>query len=317
MTTSTQACNPQQSTSVHASAGSGKTWLLVSRLLRLLLSGAKPDAILAITFTRKAAAEMQERLMSRLYELACMDDAALSRALGEIGLEATATQFDSARRLYETLLHTPRNINITTFHAFSQQILRRFAFEADVPAGFELVDKTRVLETEAWDALFREATSEPDKPVSMALDRLFSYCGGIFNTRQALDSFLHHRSEWWALTQDSDDTAAVHALVKQLGIDLDNPPDVEQWLINQRDAIHEYATLLGQHKTKTNTERQNRIYHYLESTTATNDWIEKLGKEFFTDKGGVRALKSSASLIKSLAKKALSGYWSYIRRFRL
>ncbi|MEO6697740.1 MAG: UvrD-helicase domain-containing protein, partial [Gammaproteobacteria bacterium] len=56
------ASDPQRQATVTASAGTGKTWLLVTRLIRLLLAGARPDAILAITFTRKAAAEMQTRL---------------------------------------------------------------------------------------------------------------------------------------------------------------------------------------------------------------------------------------------------------------
>jgi len=62
------ACNPANSVVVEACAGSGKTWLLTARLFRLLLSGARPDQILAITFTRKAAQEMQERLFGLLRE---------------------------------------------------------------------------------------------------------------------------------------------------------------------------------------------------------------------------------------------------------
>jgi ATP-dependent helicase/nuclease subunit A len=56
------ATAPERHASVHASAGTGKTWLLVTRMLRLLLSGVTPANILAVTFTRKAAAEMLERL---------------------------------------------------------------------------------------------------------------------------------------------------------------------------------------------------------------------------------------------------------------
>ena len=56
------ASDPQRHATVTASAGTGKTWLLVTRLIRLLLTGARPDSILAITFTRNAAAEMQTRL---------------------------------------------------------------------------------------------------------------------------------------------------------------------------------------------------------------------------------------------------------------
>ncbi|RLA04442.1 MAG: hypothetical protein DRQ45_00820, partial [Gammaproteobacteria bacterium] len=54
--------DPARNATVHASAGTGKTWLLVTRILRLLLAGARPDSILAVTFTRKAAAEMQQRV---------------------------------------------------------------------------------------------------------------------------------------------------------------------------------------------------------------------------------------------------------------
>src|SRR5689334_470156 len=68
------ACNPTNSVVVEACAGSGKTWLLVARMLRLLLAGAEPAELLAITFTRKAAQEMRQRLLELLQELALADD---------------------------------------------------------------------------------------------------------------------------------------------------------------------------------------------------------------------------------------------------
>src|SRR5688572_17949752 len=69
-----RALAPGASVVIEACAGSGKTWLLVSRIIRLLLAGAAPSQILAITFTRKAAQEMATRLREWLHELAIAGD---------------------------------------------------------------------------------------------------------------------------------------------------------------------------------------------------------------------------------------------------
>ncbi|MEY4276827.1 MAG: hypothetical protein RI975_92, partial [Pseudomonadota bacterium] len=80
------ACDPSKSVIVSACAGSGKTWLLVSRMIRLLLAGAKPQEILALTFTRKAAQEMRDRLYQLLEEFSSMDDVALVDQLVQRGV---------------------------------------------------------------------------------------------------------------------------------------------------------------------------------------------------------------------------------------
>ena len=82
------ACDPLRSAVVEACAGSGKTWLLVSRVIRLLLAGAAPGEILAITFTRRAAQEMHARLLRELRQLAAAGDVDLRAALEARGVSA-------------------------------------------------------------------------------------------------------------------------------------------------------------------------------------------------------------------------------------
>src|SRR6476620_8871371 len=76
-----QASDPKVSAFVGASAGSGKTKLLTDRLLRLMLTGAAPERIQCLTFTKAAAAEMSVRLQKTLGRWVTMDDAALGEEL--------------------------------------------------------------------------------------------------------------------------------------------------------------------------------------------------------------------------------------------
>src|SRR5690606_40055795 len=72
-----EASNPRGSVWVTANAGSGKTYVLTNRVLRLLLAGVKPEEILCLTYTKAAAAEMRGRVAERLAGWALMDDGAL------------------------------------------------------------------------------------------------------------------------------------------------------------------------------------------------------------------------------------------------
>jgi len=117
------ALTPSESASVFASAGTGKTWMLVSRLLRLLLQGVTPDQILAITFTKKAALEIQQRLYQRLADWSQCDEAQLKIELQQIGIENTP-DIAVIRNLYRDILLSEYPIKVQTFHAFCADVLR-------------------------------------------------------------------------------------------------------------------------------------------------------------------------------------------------
>jgi ATP-dependent helicase/nuclease subunit A len=135
---------------VSACAGSGKTWLLVARLVRILLAGAKPNQILALTFTRKAAQEMRERLYGLLEQFARCDQATLLAALRERGLndaEALAA-VPQARALYETVLASPQAIVIDTFHGWFGKLLGAAPVSIGIQPGFSLREDSKRLQEE-------------------------------------------------------------------------------------------------------------------------------------------------------------------------
>ncbi len=132
------ASDPGVSAFVAANAGSGKTTTLVNRVARLLLRGAEPEAILCLTYTKAAAAEMQRRLFDTLGGWSTLDDDALAKALAKIG--EGRRDLARARTLFARALETPGGLKIQTIHAFCEKLLRRFPLEAGVSPGFTVLE---------------------------------------------------------------------------------------------------------------------------------------------------------------------------------
>ncbi len=142
------ACDPARSVVVEACAGSGKTWMLVSRILRALLAGAAPQEILAITFTRKAAGEMRARLTEWLARFASPECPPAERieALCQRGLSAAQAEAaaPALAALHEHVLRSGRPVQILTFHAWFSQLLR--AAPRDLLAELRLQPDMELLE---------------------------------------------------------------------------------------------------------------------------------------------------------------------------
>src|ERR1051326_4097483 len=164
------ALDPSRSWSVVASAGTGKTHRLVGRVLRLLLAGANPGGILAVTFTRKAAAEMRQRVSDALGAWAGASDAELAAHLRALELEPDDTLLARARGLYAQLLVAPFAPRAVTLHAFCQDLLSRFPLEAGVSPGFRLIEQESVLLDAAWRRLVRQLSAGPDSAGAQALE---------------------------------------------------------------------------------------------------------------------------------------------------
>jgi ATP-dependent helicase/nuclease subunit A len=150
------ACDPRRSVVVEACAGAGKTWMLVSRILRALLAGTEPQEILAITFTRKAAAEMRERLHGWLREFALANESDREQALRQRGCTSDEAQALAPQlgALYERLLGGGRVVEIRTFHGWFSQLLRAAPLDALERLGLagelELLEDRSELQPQYW-----------------------------------------------------------------------------------------------------------------------------------------------------------------------
>jgi ATP-dependent helicase/nuclease subunit A len=170
------AIDPRNNVVLEASAGTGKTSVLVWRYVNLLKAGVEPANILAITFTRKAAAEMRERIVRELRDA------------------AARSEFDKAR--WSELRDRLGEIAISTIDAFCLSLLREFPIEADLDPGFDMADETEVprLIEESLDRSLRIFTAlartEPD--VAAVLAQL-----GTARTREGLASLLARRLVAW------------------------------------------------------------------------------------------------------------------------
>ncbi len=226
------ALSPAHSAVVEACAGSGKTWLLVSRMIRLLLAGAAPSELLAITFTRKAAQEMTDRLHDWLRVLALADDATVRTFLRD--REVPDTEIDAllprARGLLETVLTAQPGPTVTTFHGWFLDLLKRAPLEAGLPWGAPLLEREKQLQGEVRDQLLARWAGAPDTSEGTALLALLSDLGE-HNLRALLSHFAQARAEWWAYTEGQADPVAyvLEHIRPSLHDDLDTDPVAAFW----------------------------------------------------------------------------------------
>lgn len=168
-----RAADPHASAWVAANAGSGKTFVLISRLVTLMLSGATPDQLLCLTYTRGAAAEMQGRLFDLLSTWALLSDDPLRDEIKQrTGLDVrTSAELYRARTLFAQALESPGGLKIQTIHAFCEALLHRFPLEAGLAPGFSLLDEfeTRRVVEQLAQGLVEEGALPP---LAEAIDAL-------------------------------------------------------------------------------------------------------------------------------------------------
>jgi ATP-dependent helicase/nuclease subunit A len=249
------ACDPQRHVAVEACAGAGKTWMLVSRILRALLEGAAPQEILAITFTKKAAGEMRQRLMEWLEKFAHESDEQLREELRIRGVDARRVPLliEPLRGLHRQLLGQGRTVQIRTFHSWFAALLRNAPLSVldrlGLPAAYDLLEQDAPAIAQVWRPfqarLLREPEARADYEALVATH-------GRSQTEKALEGALQRRVEFTLADAAGVPAASVppaSALYTEFA-GLDTPA---QWLLQTavRERWLARARVLGEEKNKT------------------------------------------------------------------
>ena len=206
------ACDPRRSVAVEACAGAGKTWMLVSRIVRALLDGSgtdpgaptvRPHEILAITFTKKAAGEMRERLDEWLKLFTTADDETLRK---ELIMRGVSSQIDprsnpDVRRqlsnLYRSLLASGRSVQIRTFHSWFAALLRSAPVAVlqrlGLPVNYELLEDDAPARALVWRRFYAAVVG--DAAFKADFEALV-LAHGRFQADKALQAALDKRTEF-------------------------------------------------------------------------------------------------------------------------
>lgn len=181
---------------VEACAGSGKTWLLTSRLIRILLANPKlePGKILAITFTNAAAAEIDDRLRERITAFdEAEDDRHLDKLLGQIGVDGDESTRLVARRLRRRFLLARPRLAARTFHGWFNQLGQSLPWAARLTLTAQIASDTSMLRNWAWQACIGMIDDDPK--LAKALQHLLKLHVPD-QIQQTLDALLDKRLAW-------------------------------------------------------------------------------------------------------------------------
>ena len=318
------ASRPRVSAFVSAHAGSGKTHVLVNRVIRLMLAGAPPEKILCLTYTRAAAAEMKTRLFERLARWVEMDDQALIREIArETGHHMRYEEFELAapRTLFARALETPGGLKVQTIHAFCERLLHSFPVEAGLSPGFEMIDEAlsgellaaaqrRVLAGNAGEDGKEEGDEKAEKAAKAGEDdggklaehvsllsahlgekQLSSLLSAVLARRKSLVRLMH--GPGWR-----------QRLAARLGADPETADEqlFERWFAEiDRELLAAVIEHLADYPGDYN-DAQARAYEELARATTAADAWELSRKAFFTKNGTPRA--DSSTIGKKAARAA-------------
>ncbi|MBH0256230.1 RecB-like helicase [Helicobacter pylori] len=170
----------RQCMALKASAGSGKTFALSVRFLALLFKGANPSEILTLTFTKKATAEMKERILDYL-KILQKENLESGKEKSQNILKELEEKYhldpslvrNSAQKIYQRFLNA--EVRISTIDAFFQSILRKFCWFVGLSANFEVNEDTEAHQRQLNEGFLNALNSEQLEELSAFIVQCLSY----------------------------------------------------------------------------------------------------------------------------------------------
>ena len=219
------ASDPTKNIWVQANAGTGKTTVLVQRLLRILfrngITQAKSSGVLCLTYTNAAAGEMRNRILTQLGKWANVDDTELAKSLRELSICDNITDQDllNARKIFFTYIDNPELLKIKTIHGFCEEVLHRFPIEAGISPAWSLVSGS------AQTILLQNAFER-------MINTSFKNGNNIKNTVDAFYKIIDIKSEYFL--SDLQEMLVMHY---KSFFQVDNPEQYRQYFINKVQEI--------------------------------------------------------------------------------
>ena len=302
------ASDPHVTAWVNANAGSGKTHVLVDRVVRLMLDGVEPSRIMCLTFTKAAAAEMANRLFDRLSAWITLDDEALVDQLTALGQTAPdGASLERARQLFTRALETPGGLKIQTIHAFCERVLQLFPVEAGIVPHFAMLDDRaagEMLEA-ARDKVLLAAQDGSEAELAAALSDVASRAQSD-QFSKLLSQLLAMRADLGTVFVPEQGLLRANAALRstfELG-EHEQQADVRATLRIDRG---EYERLAGalESGSKTDIERASLIRTILQDPAATLEDFETFyltkGRKERKSPGGTKAVQDRNQWIADFA----------------
>jgi ATP-dependent helicase/nuclease subunit A len=301
------ASDPRASAWVVANAGSGKTHVLTQRVIRLLLDGNDPAAILCLTFTKVAAAEMSRRVFRALAKWTVLPEADLAREIEELqGRAPGGEEVNRARRLFARALETPGGLKIQTIHAFCERLLHQFPFEANVPGQFSVMDESAKAAAlaSARDDVMNAAAAEPEGRLGCAVRTLAERTADM-QIGEALDAVIGKRDDlrrWQDRAASEGGAGSVEDALADLRTRLGLGPDESEESVSREicDALHWSRAHCGEliaHLSGSANKTDRSALDALESIIAAGDGPAEAEKRlaFFLTNDSSAGLKARSA----------------------